>query len=116
VDTLQALHQAYPGAAFYLLMGQDQAQRLGTWNRAEALPQLATLCVAARAESGAQWQEPEKAHGLQIPMPAMPFSSSAIRAAVAAAGDTSAMLAPAVARYIAQHRLYATILSTENPD
>jgi hypothetical protein len=37
-------------------------------------------------------------------------------AAVAAAGDTSTMLAPAVARYIAQHRLYATILPTENPD
>ena len=46
VDTLQALHQAYPGAAFFLLMGQDQAQRLGTWSRAEALPNLASLCVA----------------------------------------------------------------------
>ena len=116
VDTLQALHRAYPGAAFYLLMGQDQAQRLGTWSRAEDLPQLATLCVAARAGSEAQSQEPEKAYGLQIPMPAMPFSSSAIRAAVAAAGDTSTMLAPAVARYIARHRLYATISPTENPD
>ena len=116
VDTLQALHRAYPGAAFYLLMGQDQAQRLGTWSRAEDLPQLATLCVAARAGSEAQSQEPEKAHGLQIPMPAMPFSSSAIRAAVAAAGDASTMLAPSVARYIAQHRLYASISPTENPD
>jgi nicotinate-nucleotide adenylyltransferase len=112
VDTLQALHQAYTGAAFFLLMGQDQAQRLGTWSRAEALPQLATLCVAARAGSDAQLPQ----QGLHVPMPAMPFSSSAIRAAVAAAGDTSTMLAPAVARYIAQHRLYATISPTENPD
>ena len=112
VDTLQALHQAYPGAAFYLLMGQDQAQRLGTWSRAEALPNLASLCVAARAGSDAQLPQ----QGLHVPMPAMPFSSSAIRAAVAAAVDTSTMLAPAVARYIAQHRLYATISPTENPD
>jgi nicotinate-nucleotide adenylyltransferase len=116
VDTLQALHQAYPGAAFYLLMGQDQAQRLGTWSRAEALPQLARLCVAARAGSGAKVQDHDADHLLHIPMPAMPFSSSAIRAAVAATADTSTMLAPAVARYIAQHRLYATISPTENPD
>lgn len=112
VDTLQALHRAYPGAAFYLLMGQDQAQRLRTWSRAEALPELATLCVAARAGSDAQLPQ----QGLHVPMPLMPFSSSAIRAAVAAAGDTSTMLAPPVARYIAQHRLYATISLTENPD
>jgi nicotinate-nucleotide adenylyltransferase len=111
-DTLEALHQAHPGAAFFLLMGQDQAQRLGTWSRAEALPQLATLCVAARAGSDAQLPP----QGLHVPMPLMPFSSSAIRAAVAATADTSTMLAPAVARYIAQHRLYATISPTENPD
>ena len=116
VDTLQALHRAYPGAAFYLLMGQDQAQRLGTWSRAEDLPQLATLCVAARAGSEAKVQDHDADHLLHIPMPAMPFSSSAIRAAVAAAVDTSTMLAPSVARYIAQHRLYATISFTENPD
>ena len=116
VDTLQALHRAYPGAAFYLLMGQDQAQRLGTWSRAEDLPRLATLCVAARAGSEAKVQDHDADHLLHIPMPAMPFSSSAIRAAVAAAGDTSTMLAPAVARYIARHRLYATISPTENPD
>ena len=112
VDTLEALHQAYPGAEFFLLMGQDQAQRLGTWNRAEALPQLASLCVAGRA--GSEDQLP--AHVVRVPMPLMDLSSSAVRAAVAASGDTSAMLAPAVARYIAQHRLYATISSTENPD
>ena len=111
-DTLEALHQAHPDAAFFLLMGQDQAQRLGTWSRAEALPQLATLCVAARAGSDAQLPP----QGLHVPMPLMPFSSSAIRAAVAATADTSTMLAPAVARYIAQHRLYATISPTENPD
>ena len=111
-DTLEALHQAHPGAAFFLLMGQDQAQRLGTWSRAEALPQLATLCVAARAGSDAQLPP----QGLHVPMPLMPFSSSAIRAAVAATADTGTMLAPAVARYIAQHRLYATISPTENPD
>lgn len=112
VDTLEALHQAYPGAEFFLLMGQDQAQRLETWSRAETLPQLATLCVAARA--GSEDQLPE--HVLPVPMPLMDVSSSAVRAAVAAKGDTSALLAPAVARYIAQHRLYATISSNETPD
>lgn len=112
VDTLEALHRAYPDAEFFLLMGQDQAQRLGTWSRAGALPQLATLCVAARAGSEAQLP-PNVRH---LPMPLMEVSSSAVRAAIAASGETSAMLAPSVARYIAQHRLYATISSTENSD
>ncbi len=119
-DTLEALHQAHPGAAFFLLMGQDQAQRLGTWSRAEALPQLATLCVAGRGDAAAVLQPARLSFSgapfLQLPMPAVPCSSTAIRDALAAGRDTSTMLAPAVARYIAQHRLYATISPTENPD
>jgi nicotinate-nucleotide adenylyltransferase len=120
VDTLHALHAAYPGAAFFLLMGQDQAQRLGSWSRAEALPQLATLCVAGRLDAAAL-PEPAQvsflgAPLLPIPMPAVPCSSTAIRDALAGGGDAGTMLAPAVARYIAQHPLYAPTLSTENPD
>ena len=116
VDTLEALHQAYPGADFFLLMGQDQAQRLDTWSRASTLPQLASLCVAARAAAEEDAEVALPAHVRHVPMSPVPFSSSAIRAALAIAGDTSAMLAPAVARYIAQHRLYATTFPTENPD
>jgi nicotinate-nucleotide adenylyltransferase len=120
VDTLRDLRQAYPHAAFFLLMGQDQAQHLGSWSRAEDLPQLATLCVAGRADAAAL-QQPARlsfsgAPFLQLPMPAVPCSSTAIRDALAAGRDTGTMLAPAVARYIALHRLYATISPTENPD
>jgi nicotinate-nucleotide adenylyltransferase len=120
VDTLRDLRQRYPGAEFFLLMGQDQAQRLGGWSRAEALPQLATLCVVGRADPLDATQTPVAAfmgHALlAVPMPPVPCSSTAIREALAGGRDTGAMLAPAVARYIAQHTLYALTLSTENPD
>lgn len=119
VDTLRELHPLYPGADFFLVMGADQAHHLASWSRAEALPRLATLCVASRADL------PEPAHApatvfmghalLAVPMPPMRCSSTAIRDALAAGHDTSAMLAPAVARYIAQHLLYAPTFSNEPP-
>jgi nicotinate-nucleotide adenylyltransferase len=120
VDTLRDLRQAYPDAGFFLLMGQDQAQHLGSWSRAEDLPQLATLCVAGRTDAAALLQPAHLsfsgAPSLQLTMPAVPCSSTAILEGLAAGRDTGTMLAPAVARYIAQHRLYATISPTENPD
>lgn len=119
VDTLRDAQQAYPGATFFLLMGQDQAQSLGNWSRAEELPALATLCVAARADAAAQPLAALSFLGvplLQIPMPAVPCSSTAIRDALAAGRDTGTLLAPAVARYIARHPLYAPNPPTENPD
>lgn len=120
VDTLRELHQQYPGADFFLLMGQDQAQRLASWNRAEALPEMATVCVAARVDEPWPPAPPAPAlpgaHFVSIPMPTVPCSSTAVREALAAGGDASAMLAPAVARYIALHTLYAPTLTTENRD
>jgi len=119
VDTLRDLRERHSGAAFFLLMGQDQAQSLGSWSRAQDLPALATLCVAARADAAAQVAPATSFLGaplLHIPMPAAPYSSTAIREALAAGGDTSTMLAPSVARYIAQHPLYAPNPPTENPD
>ena len=120
VDTLRELHQLYPGADFFLLMGQDQAQRLDSWSRAEALPQLATLCVVGRADPLDATQTPAAAlmgHALlAVPMPPVPCSSTAVRETLAAGHDSGAMLAPAVARYIAQHLLYAPTFSTEYPD
>jgi nicotinate-nucleotide adenylyltransferase len=120
VDTLRELHQRYPGAAFFLLMGQDQAQRLSGWSRAEALPDLATLCVAGRADPLDAAQAPAATfmgHALlAVPMPLVSCSSTAIREALAAGRDTGTMLDPAVARYIAQHLLYAPTFTTEHPD
>jgi len=120
VDTLRELHQTYPHAAFFLLMGQDQAQHLESWSRAEDLPQLATLCVAGRLDPAALLQPARLSFSgapfLPLPMPAVPCSSTAIREALSAGRDTGAMLAPPVARYIAQHSLYATITPNENLD
>ena len=119
VDTLRELHQRHAGADFFLLMGQDQAQRLAGWSRAEALPELATLCVAGRADPRDPAHTPAPTFMgralLALPMPPVACSSTAIREALAAGRDAGAMLAPAVARYIAQHKLYAPTLPTENP-
>jgi nicotinate-nucleotide adenylyltransferase len=48
VDTLEALAAADPTGERFLVLGADAAAGLGTWERAEALPGLATLVVVDR--------------------------------------------------------------------
>ncbi len=110
-DTLDALHARYVGAQLFLLLGLDQARALHTWQRADDVPRLATICVADRAvesqASGslyAQTALPDRT--LTIALPRMPHSSTDIRARVAGGLDVSHLVPEAIARYIATHHLY----------
>jgi nicotinate-nucleotide adenylyltransferase len=48
VDTLEALSEHEPGAAWILVMGSDQLQGLDRWRRVERLFELASVAVALR--------------------------------------------------------------------
>jgi nicotinate-nucleotide adenylyltransferase len=124
IDTVTELLAEQPGAELFLLIGEDQLQRLPTWHRWRELVGRVTLAVAHR---GALREPPaDLAHALtvagrgieRLPMPPMAVSSTAIRAHLAgrnqaptgtsrAAALVPALLAPAVARYIDSHHLYA---------
>lgn len=113
LDTVRELRAERPGAALFLLIGEDQYQRLPTWHGWQDLLALVTLAVAGR---GAVRPPPaalaEVPHAVErLPMPPMDISATAIRQHLARGGSALA-LAPAmvpeqVAGYIDRHPLYA---------
>lgn len=118
-DTLDELRLEAAGVPteWFLIIGQDQYANLPTWQGWQDIVAQTTLAVAARA--GAQIvAAPELAaapHRLvRLPLPAMPVSSTEIRARLAgarASGEPASALVPTllpapVAGYIDQHNLY----------
>lgn len=106
-DTLATLQTAQQGA-WFLVIGQDQYARLSTWRRVDALLAACTLAVVAR---GGEAIAPDPAlppHRAQaLAMPADAISASGVRAAILQGADISPLVGNEVARYIAQHTLYA---------
>ncbi|MEY4767160.1 MAG: nicotinate (nicotinamide) nucleotide adenylyltransferase [Pseudomonadota bacterium] len=115
LDTVRSLQAAEPDAQWWLVIGQDQCVNLPTWQGWAELLQRVGLAVACRGDAPAA-VSPEVAQaavrGIQIlTMPPMAVSSTAIRGHLNAGGfplDLTPGLVPAgVARYIADHHLYA---------
>ncbi|MDE2400089.1 MAG: nicotinate-nucleotide adenylyltransferase [Burkholderiales bacterium] len=117
VRTLQAMN--LPGInqdldQWFLIIGQDQYRNLPTWNGWQELIQRVTLAVAGR-EGVKPVAAPELAaqphRMVELRLPPMSISSTEIRARLARGDDPQtlapAMVSNAVARYIAQHQLYA---------
>ena len=119
IDTLSELRAQHPGAELFLLIGSDQAEAFARWRRAQDIVRTATVAIAARADAtGASAPFDQKnalpgvqlagAHGVrQLRLPALPHSSTDIRARVAAGRGIARLVPAAVARYIADHHLYA---------
>jgi nicotinate-nucleotide adenylyltransferase len=106
IDTLRELQHEQPGAAFFLVMGQDQAQAFTRWRDWEAIAQLATLCVARRPQAGQDDALPAQVRVHPLSLPSMDESATAIRARLAAGQDITQLVPAGVASYIARHHLY----------
>jgi nicotinate-nucleotide adenylyltransferase len=98
VDTLRALR----GPELFFICGADAIRDLPTWHEWEELPKLATFVAVTRPGVA----PPEVPCATYIEIPGVDVSSSAIRERVAAGLPIDGMVAPAVARYIHEHRLY----------
>jgi nicotinate-nucleotide adenylyltransferase len=113
IDSLEALQAQYPGAQLMLVLGEDQARALPTWQRGEDVLKLAIICIAARAvKSPANTVfdaqiAPNKAARM-IALPPMLESSTDIRSLVAQGRPIDHLVPSAIARYIAKHHLYQT--------
>lgn len=119
LETVRALQSARAGAdpqrpaEWFLIIGADQYAGFDTWFGWGELLQRVTLAVCAR--EGRPPEPPEALrhlpHRVQVlPLPAMAVSSTRIRALLAAGADPQtlapALIAPAVADYLAVHPLY----------
>ena len=115
LDTLRELREQSPDVQWVLVMGEDQARALPTWNGWQGILELAIVSVAHRApQTGdAARFDPSVLPGLPacakfetLELPAMDISATEIRERAARGRNLSALVPPAVARYIDQHHLY----------
>ncbi len=112
VDTLRLLRSRDPAEKPVLILGADQASRLGSWREPEAVLELAQVGVATRG--GVQREEVVAAlDGLPIEgrieffdMPRIDVSSSLVRERVAASLPIRYLVPDAVASEIAAEGLY----------
>ena len=109
IDTVLQLRAREPGAQWWLIVGQDQLERLPTWRRWRDLVALVQLAVANRAGEAPALPAELGAAGVTLhalAMPALEVSSSEIRARVAAGREIASLVPAPVAGYIAEHGLY----------
>jgi len=108
IDTLRELKAEQPRAELFLIMGEDQAVALTRWREWQAIPALATICMAARASASADAPRalPAEAGLKLLRLPDMPESATEVRERVAAHEGIDHLVPPGVARYIDRHSLY----------
>lgn len=108
IDTLRELKAQQPEAELFLIMGEDQAVSLTRWREWQAIPALATICMAARASTDADAPRalPAEVELKLLRLPEMPESATEVRERVAAQEGIDHLVPPGVARYIDQHSLY----------
>ncbi|MCS4509186.1 nicotinate-nucleotide adenylyltransferase [Xylophilus ampelinus] len=112
-DTLNELAAEHPGAALFLVMGADQASRLGAWHAWEEIVRIAIISIAGRpsSTSASDVFHAERLPGArirQIALPAQDISATDIRQRVAEGRRIDLLVPPVVAGYIDRHHLYRT--------
>ncbi|MFZ9638535.1 MAG: nicotinate (nicotinamide) nucleotide adenylyltransferase [Hylemonella sp.] len=113
IDTLKELQAEHPLARLFLIMGKDQADVLKSWRDWEAIPGLATICVADRDLltgdlSGFKPPAGMENRFLVLHMPLMNISATSIRSRSSQRQSIVPWVSPAVAQYIEDHHLYQT--------
>lgn len=109
LDTVKAFQSQEPQAKWFLILGLDQYRNLPTWHGWQELLDRVDLAVACRESD--TLPELTLGRASRLPMSPVPVSSTDIRQQLLA-GRAPESLAPTlvsgpVARYIAQHQLYA---------
>lgn len=131
-ETLEALAGELPGSSLFFLMGSDTFLDLPAWRTPERLTTWATLAVAGRAGAGFDpassaagavlarlgrsswrrvppepWATVPPGEVILVETASLPVSAREIRRRVAEGRSARFLVPPAVADYIADHRLYA---------
>ena len=107
VETLEELVKEQPDTEVFLVVGQDTANRIGTWHRYEEVLGLSTLVIVNRVENNSQL--PEVLSGARVhnvSMPLVDVSSTSIRAKVASGEDIASLTSESVAAVVRRNGLY----------
>jgi nicotinate-nucleotide adenylyltransferase len=104
-DTLAELRSLHPGAELFLIVGQDQAGNLDTWERVEEIKALATLAVVRRPGSEGD-APPSGWKVVEVEVPLLQVSSSDIRDRFARGCPVDWLTPDAVVRIARERGLY----------
>jgi nicotinate-nucleotide adenylyltransferase len=116
VDTLEHVHASYDADHMWFILSSEALAGFEAWRDPERILELARLAVVprggpdGRAEVDEIWVR-ERFPGRDdrvrfLSGPLLPISGSVVRRRVAAGRSVRYLVPDAVARYIAQHRLY----------
>ncbi len=111
-DTVESLHDIYPNASLWFILGADALQGLPRWHAIERLARLTRFAVVGRPGIALDLAEIEAAQPLlqqridRIAGPQLDISSTELRARVAAGLPLRYLVPDSVVDYIAAHDLY----------
>ncbi|MBR5292269.1 MAG: nicotinate-nucleotide adenylyltransferase [Clostridia bacterium] len=114
VDTLGELHELYPDAELYCMIGADMLLTLDTWHNAPELFRRAKFIAVGRPDSGSMEAAAEifrREYGADITISGITgpdISSTMVRTAVEMGEDISHLVTDGVAEYIYRHGFYLT--------
>ncbi len=105
-DTLDELARRYPDADLFLVIGADVADELDSWERMEAVRELATLVVVNRP--GVRPTKPLSGwRAVSVEIPGIDISSTDLRARAANGRPLDFLVPEPAVRLIRQRGLYA---------
>ena len=106
-DTLSDLLGRMPGAELFLIVGEDVAGSLHTWERPDEVRERCTLAVVGRPGSTFDGKALDGWRWTRVEVPSLEISSSDIRCRIAEGRPIDYLTHPAVVRQIQQQGLYA---------
>jgi nicotinate-nucleotide adenylyltransferase len=103
VDTLRVLHERYPGAELFFILGVDQIRELESWREPREIARLARIAAVARAGD----EIPALRHPvLEVPVTRIDVSSTEVRMRVREGRPVRYLVPVAVAEVIERYELY----------
>ena len=102
-DTLATLRDQAPDADLFLIIGQDQAANLHTWERVDEIRALSTLVVVRRPGSVGGLPD---SRAIEVDVPRLEVSSSDVRARFCDGRPVDWLVPAPVVRFVRERGLY----------
>jgi nicotinate-nucleotide adenylyltransferase len=108
-DTVGQLHEQHPGCELFLVVGEDVAASLHTWERIEEMRGRVTLVIVTRpGDFGRPSPELSGWSTASVEIPALEISSTDLRRRAATGRPLDYLVPAAAIRRIRERELYAT--------
>jgi nicotinate-nucleotide adenylyltransferase len=108
IDMLEELSVLHPDDEFVLIIGTDLAPRLASWHRYREVLQRVEIAICTRPDYPLDLSSLPDGRFTVVDIPALPISSTGVRAMVDSGLDVSDLVPTAVLEYIREHEVYGS--------